>query len=367
MHLYLHVPFCARRCAYCDFAIAVRRVVPAETYTDLLLQEWAGWQGHEAWHASPQIHTIYFGGGTPSLLPPDSLGRLLDRIRTDRPLDPDAEITLEANPEDVTAPTAAAWRKLGINRVSLGAQSFDPGVLAWMHRVHGAEAIPRAVGTLRDAGFRNLSLDLIFALPSDLGRDWSRDLDQALALEPEHLSFYGLTVEPRTPLARWIGRQAVTPAQDDRWAAEFLLAHERLGCAGFEHYEVSNFARPGFRSRHNSAYWARRPYIGLGPSAHSGLGEVRQWNRREYADWARALLAGESPVQDREVLDAPGRELEDLYLGLRTREGLPWDRLAESVRTGWTREGWARREGDRLALTPEGWLRLDALVPAAIP
>lgn len=364
MHLYLHVPFCARRCSYCDFAIAVRREVPSREYADRVIREWDRWQHHPAWRAAPEIETIYFGGGTPSLLDPDQLRRVLDAIRIRGPLTANAEVTLEANPENVTAGLAAQWAALGVNRISLGGQSFNPAVLQWMHRTHDAEAIPRAVAVLRDQGLANVSLDLIFALPEHLERDWARDLGLALALDPSHLSLYGLTVESHTPLAHWVARGEEAEPPDETWATEFLLAHRTLESAGFEHYEVSNFGRPGFRSQHNSAYWRRRPYIGLGPSAHSGFGPVRQWNQRDYSAWARAVESGGDPVAGREALEEDAVALETLYLGLRTREGVPRGLIPVATIDSWVRNGWAVDAGGRVALKPEGWLRLDALVGA---
>src|SRR6059058_451150 len=210
-HLYVHVPFCRRRCTYCDFSIAVRKRIPTREYVDAVVQELRqgltdpGRQPGDS--GSTAVETIYFGGGTPSLLPPDALAMLLTSLRDAFPVTSfrDAvEVTVEANPEDVTPDAATSWRRAGINRVSLGAQSFDDRVLQWMHRSHDAARIAAAVRTLRDAGVDNISLDLIFALPAMLERDWARDLERALALRPDHLSLYGLTVEERTPLARWI-------------------------------------------------------------------------------------------------------------------------------------------------------------------
>jgi oxygen-independent coproporphyrinogen-3 oxidase len=233
VHLYIHVPFCARRCSYCDFAIAVRRDVPSERFAELVLREWSGWQSHPAWARSPRVSTVYFGGGTPSRLAPEAIARIIEQVWTDRGVEAGAEITLEANPDDVTPAAAEAWRAAGVNRISLGAQSFDPAVLRWMHRTHDVAQIGGAVETLRTAGIEELSLDLIFGLPALLERDWTADLEHALALEPGHLSLYGLTVEERTPLARWAARGAVTPVDDDRYAAEFLAAHQRLAQAGY--------------------------------------------------------------------------------------------------------------------------------------
>ncbi|MGE0352281.1 MAG: radical SAM family heme chaperone HemW [Gemmatimonadales bacterium] len=361
MHLYLHVPFCARRCSYCDFAIAVRRVVPSEGYADAILCEWDLRQEDHAWRGSSRIDTIYFGGGTPSLLEPAALERILAAFGRRREIAGDAELTLEANPDDVTTSRAADWHRLGINRISLGAQSFNPDVLRWMHRTHSAADVPRAVETLRRAGIANLSLDLIFGLDPALRRDWGHDLTLALSLEPSHLSLYGLTVEERTPLARWVVAGTVRPADEDRYAREFLEADARLTEAEFEHYEVSNYARAGFRSRHNSAYWERRPFLGLGPSAHSGSGTRRRWNIREWAAYQRAIAAGQDPVEGTEDLDPAAVSLEDRYLGLRTNRGIPAATLGPAQVEAWTTAGWARASAGRVVLTPEGWLRMDAM------
>jgi len=365
MHLYVHVPFCARRCSYCDFAIAVRREVPSAAFTEAILAEWARWRADARLEVTPALSTVYFGGGTPSRLDPSELSRLIDAFVGNRPLLAGAEVTLEANPEDVTADSATGWRRAGVNRVSLGVQSFDPAVLAWMHRTHTADQVGPAVARLRDAGITNISLDLIYGLPIHLGRDWSRDLDAAVALEPAHLSLYALTVEPATPLSRWIDRGSATAAGDELQASEFLLAHERLTGAGFAHYEVSNYALPGREAVHNRAYWARRPYLGLGPSAHSALGARRWWNVREWEGWRQMVSAGGSPVAGEERLDQDKVVLEDLYLGLRTSQGVPLTAVPAAIRAAWLGQGWARESGERLQLLPEGWLRLDALVVQA--
>ena len=369
MHLYIHVPFCARRCSYCDFAIAVRREVPSRRFVDQLLLEWRAAGDRQDIPAAAPLATVYLGGGTPSLLDPVQLARLLAALRAERPWAPGAEVTLEANPDDVTPAAAAAWVSAGINRVSLGVQSFDPSVLTWMHRTHAAAQVPGAVRTLRGAGITSLSLDLIYALPEALGRDWDADLDQALALAPDHLSLYGLTVESRTPLGRWVDRGAALPSPEERYAAEFLAARARLTAAGFHHYEVSNYARPGREAVHNSAYWRRSPYLGLGPSAHSALGARRWWNLREWAAWATALESGVTTVEAEERLDPDAVRVEDLYLGLRTDAGVGEGCLPKSLVGSWIEQGWARVTDGRVLLTGEGWLRLDALVAraAAIP
>ena len=364
VHLYLHVPFCARRCSYCDFAIAVRREVPSDAYVDAVLREWTLWQSDPVWDVSPEVQTIYFGGGTPSRVTPASIARILAQVGADRPITADAEITLEANPDDVTFAAATSWRAAGVNRVSLGVQSFDPAVLEWMHRTHTTGQVPLAVEALRASGIEDLSLDLIFGLPAALGRDWDLDLERAFALAPEHLSLYGLTVEAHTPLGHWTDRGEVMPVDEDSYAAEFLLAHRALGAHGYEHYEISNAGRPGYRARHNSAYWRRAPFVGLGPAAHSGMGNERRWNVREWAAYQRLTAAGKSPLEGREFLDNAAVTLEELYLGLRTSEGLALHQVPGPVTSQWERAGWATEGAGRVRLTAEGWLRLDALVPS---
>ena len=380
MHLYVHVPFCVRRCSYCDFSIAVRKRIPAREYVDAVLAEldilvrsspeWVNPGAMRRGTPEPGLDTLYLGGGTPSLLPRDDLTRLLtslfDAFRSTPSLDA-VEVTLEANPEDVTRENAVAWQTAGVNRVSLGAQSFDDRVLAWMHRSHDAARIGAAVRTLRAVGIDNISLDLIFALPAELQRDWGRELDLALSLLPSHLSLYGLTVEERTPLSRWISRGAATPPDDERYAFEYLLAHERLAAAGYQFYEVSNAARDGARSRHNSAYWSGHPYLGIGPAAHSFDGRARRWNLSAWEAYWQAVEKGQSPVESQEVLTPEQQELERTYLALRTEEGVslsdhPTIRPSDAFRAGWLEV-----RGARVRCTAEGWLRLDALVRDLTP
>jgi oxygen-independent coproporphyrinogen-3 oxidase len=336
--------------------------VPSRAFTDAILAEWRLRQGHAIWGDSPEVHTVYLGGGTPSRLEPGSVGRLLDGIARERPIAAGAEVTLEANPDDVRPESAAVWRAAGVNRVSLGVQSFDPAVLRWMHRTHTTDQVAPAVEVLRGAGIAEISLDLIFGLPAALGREWERDLDAAFGLAPEHLSLYGLTIEDHTPLAHWTARGEVAPVDEDRYAAEFLRASRALRAEGFDHYEVSNAGRPGHHARHNSAYWRRSPFIGLGPSAHSGLGRTRRWNLREWAAYERAVAAGADPNEGSEELSDASVAVEEVYLGLRTREGLPSDRLDPDTVRGWVASGWAELGQGRVRLIPEGWLRLDALV-----
>ena len=363
-HLYVHVPFCQRRCSYCDFSIAVRKHVPGSEYVDAVLSELRSADPGPGARGEA-LDTLYLGGGTPSLLPAPDLTRLLtsllDAYSSTPSLD-DVEVTLEANPEDVSPTAAGLWRAAGVNRVSLGAQSFDDQVLQWMHRSHDAARIGDAVRTLRGSGIENISLDLIFALPEELQRDWERDLDHAISLLPSHISLYGLTVEPRTPLDRWISRGATTLPADERYAEEYLLAHQRLTANGFQFYEVSNAARDGHRSRHNSAYWSGRPYVGLGPAAHSFDGQSRRWNIAAWEAYRRALAEGRSATESEETLTEDQQELERVYLALRTADGLPLRRPPPPSAAPWVAKGWVVHDGDRLRCTPEGWLRLDELV-----
>lgn len=358
-HLYVHVPFCGRRCVYCDFSIAVRREPPVDEFAAAVATEL---EVRRVTDASIQLDTLYFGGGTPSRLGGVGVAKLIDVIRDSVALAPGAEVTLEANPEDVTPSAAAQWRAAGVNRLSLGAQSFDDAVLTWMHRTHDADAIGRAVVAARHAGIDNLSLDLIFALPQELERSWQTDLSRALELSPEHVSLYGLTIEPHTPLGRAHRRGQVIDAPDERYEREFLEAHEMLGAAGFEHYEVSNYGLASRCSRHNSAYWSGAAYLGVGPSAHGFDGEIRRWNRTAYVDWLRTLAAGSDPIQGDETLTEDNRSAESVYLGLRTSHGVVLQEAELARVAPWIDAGWAVVDGSRrLVLTPRGWLRLDAL------
>lgn len=364
-HVYVHVPFCARRCSYCDFAIAVRREVPVAEFVDALRAELRIRFG--APRAPLPIDTLYFGGGTPSHLGSDGVSRMLDLMREYFTWTDDAEVTLEANPDDVTSRAPAAWRAAGVTRVSLGAQSFDDHVLKWMHRSHAANQIDRAVDRIRDTAFASWSFDLIFALPAALDRDWQRDLDLALGKAPPHLSLYGLTVEAGTALAKWTERGEVAAADESSYESQFLSAHAAATAAGFDHYEVSNFAQPGHHARHNRSYWQGVPYLGIGPSAHGFDGEVRRWNRAAYAAWRDAISHGADPVGGSEVIGREEADLEQVYLGLRTTEGLVLEKENLLVVAPWIASGWATLTGDRLTLTSLGWLRLDSLAAALTP
>ena len=362
--LYVHVPFCVRRCSYCDFAVQAMREAPTGDWLDAVTAEMRLLAEERGWTTPLALDTVYLGGGTPSMLAPHAMAELRDRLAPYAVWGDDAEWTCEANPESFAPETARAWRAAGVNRISLGAQTFHEPALRWMGRLHGADGPARAMAVAREAGFGNVSVDLIFALPERLGRDWSEDLFRALLLEPEHVSLYGLTAEAAAPLGRWVQEGRETLADDDRYADEYLLAHRTLTGAGFEHYEVSNFGLPGLRSRHNFVYWTGAPYAALGPGAHAFHPPLRRWNLRSWDAYRDALLAGRAPTEGEESVDEETAALERVWLLLRTVQGYPLGGAAQAERRLaelWTGQGWARVDDGVLRLTAEGWLLLDRL------
>ena len=319
--VYVHVPFCLTRCHYCDFV----------TYTGMegLRRPYAAAVAEEAALAvaalgpePPPVTSVFVGGGTPTLLPAEDLGRLLDRLRELLAFAPGAEVTVEANPETVDAATAAGLAGAGVTRVSMGAQSFDDRVLAALGRVHDAARVGAAVATLRAAGVPALNLDLIYGGPGEDDRSWAATLEAAIALDPEHLSAYALTIEPATKFGRLIaaGRMA-EPAEDDL-ADRYETACAVLAGAGYGHYEVSNWARPGHASRHNLTYWRRGRYLGLGAGAHEFDGTTRRWNLAGVPAYLEAVHDGRRPTEGQERLDPEQARFEALALRLRTVEGL---------------------------------------------
>jgi oxygen-independent coproporphyrinogen-3 oxidase len=362
--LYIHVPFCTRRCSYCDFAVQATRQAPAGEWLEAVGAELRMLAEENGWDAPLRLNTVYVGGGTPSLLGPDSMAALRDRLAPWAQWDDEAEWTCEANPESFTADVAHGWRQSGVNRISLGAQTFHEPTLKWMGRLHGPDGPERAFGAARGAGFHNVSVDLIFGVPARLGRDWGDDLVRALLLEPEHVSLYGLTAEAAAPLGRWVGEGRETLADDDRYADEYLLAHDTLTGAGFEHYEVSNFGLPGRRSRHNFVYWTGEPYAALGPGAHGYQPPLRRWNVRSWDEYRDRLRAGRSPTEDTETVDDETAGLERAWLRLRTDAGWPMDEAGPAARRladQWVGGGLAAERGGRVRLTERGWLLLDDL------
>ena len=323
-HLYIHVPFCRLVCAYCDFVTVGGRAAEIPRYTDAVLRELA------LRPAAGELATVYFGGGTPSLLPASTVAWLV-QAAVDRWGTRPSEITLEANPSSRETPDWAGLQAAGVNRISLGVQSLRDAELSALARGHTAVEARTAFAAARAAGFQNLSIDLIYGIPGQSVTDWTDGLRRALALAPDHLSLYALQLAlapdewaapPRPGALRWRARLAAQ--QDDGLAADqYAIAEELLDAAGYRHYELSSWARPGFESRHNSAYWARRPYTGLGAGAHSYDGAARRWwNERDLDAYLGAVEAGAQPTAGDEQLDEPTRAFEAVALGLRRVDGL---------------------------------------------
>lgn len=320
-----------------------------------------------------RLATLYWGGGTPSLLSPDGFERVADLVLGIAPKSDKLEWTLELNPGDATSERLGRWRERGVTRISVGAQSFDARRLEFLGRTHGAETAAEAVRAAADAGFDDVSLDLIFNLqvpatsPSDRRRAWARDLAIAFDLPITHLSLYGLTIEPGTAFHARVQGGARLTGPDTAFAAEYRAACRASRRAGFEHYEVSSFARPGHRSRHNSAYWTGAPYLGLGPAAHSFDGMRRWANVSSLTGWAEALATEGDPREFVELLSPSQRDLETLYLGLRRAEGVERGHPllgggAEPVVRALAREGMVFESDGRIACTERGFLLLDEIL-----
>lgn len=381
--LYVHIPFCEKKCAYCDFYSVASRGG---------MQDFLAALGREIELAAPagegrSFETVFFGGGTPSLLPPPAVADILARLRGAFVVLPDAEITLEANPGAVAEGNLDGYRAAGVNRLSVGVQSFLEDELRFLGRIHGAAEARAVVRRARGAEFSNISLDLIYGLPGQRPDAWRRSLDEALALGTEHLSAYNLIVEESTPLARMVRSGGVAPNPSAFDAELYALTMDLLADAGYEQYEVSNYARPGRRCRHNLAYWTHEPYLGFGPSAHSFWRDGctpygrRWWNRADLAGYTRALDRGLPPRGGEETLGPREALLERMFLGLRS-DGVNLARLREEF-------GWSPEEGTGgpveellaaslatlrrgvLRLTRRGYLLCDEitarLIPASVP
>lgn len=367
-HLYVHVPFCRSKCAYCAFHSTVE--TPPDGYADRIATE--------ARLRAPgglAAQTVYVGGGTPTALGPDGLALLCAAIRGSLRADapPPREWTVEANPGTLCRETAIRLRAAGVTRLSLGAQAFDAATLARLGRRHDADAIRGAVAIARSAGFAEVGLDLIAGVPGTGPTAWTRTLEAALALEPDHLSVYALTVEPGTALADAVAEGTLRMPDDDAQLDALALAGERLAAAGFHRYEISNYARPGHECRHNLAVWRGEDYLGLGPSAASRWGLCRWTNHPDNAAWSAALAAGILPPRDEEVLP-PGEDATERFVtGLRLTEGVAPDRSSERGRA-W--EGSLRRlaslglveaVGTRWRLTGRGREVADAVAAELLP
>ena len=357
--LYVHFPFCAHRCHYCDFSVTRAADPPVDRWLSAIERELAWWFEGGGWDGDTVLDSIFVGGGTPSLMGAEGMEALAARIAAWFRIDPDrTEWTAEANPASFNAELGARWRAAGVNRLSLGVQAFDDAVLSWLGRLHDRSRASRTVGEAEAAGFDRVSLDLLFGLPSEVSRDLAAEVEAAIALGVSHLSLYGLTVEPRTPLAEWIRLGRVRQPNEDRYAAEYRLLSRRLRAAGYDHYEVSNFARPGTQCRHNWSYWNRTSYLAVGPSAHGFLPPIRSWNVFRWDRYERALQAGRGPLEGWELVGTEEEELERIWLALRTERGID---LEEVRRADWIEAGWLEERNGRFVATIEGWLRLDAM------
>jgi oxygen-independent coproporphyrinogen-3 oxidase len=317
--IYIHIPFCRSRCSYCDFATGMYSTAMAERYVLSLVNEIGSWCEVER---PETVDTIYFGGGTPSLLSPLQLETLLKAVSKRFTVLDNAEVTIEINPGTVTPAALAAFRALGVNRASFGAQTFDDGELARLGRSHTADETRRTFRYLRDAGFDNISFDLIAGLPGQTMAGWRRNLAEAFSLRPEHLSFYLLEVHEGTPLANHI-KSGLQPKPDEDLAADmYEVMLDKASEAGYEHYEISNLCLPGYESRHNTKYWTAAPYYGFGCSAHSYDGGFRRWaNERELARYMEIIEQDRRAIVSETQLTEADRQAEAVFLGLRMMQG----------------------------------------------
>lgn len=339
--LYVHVPFCRKACHYCDFYFTPRSSL-MEAYVEGLLAEM---DLYSPWLGAARIETVFFGGGTPSWLPIPMLERIFRRLESFSTFSPH-ELTLEANPEDITLEKLSAWRTLGITRLSVGVQSFSPAVLRTLGRWHRPGQAQRAVEAVAQAGFASWSVDMIFAVPGQSWETLQADIAFVVEREGPHLSFYGLTLEPRTVLYKKHQQGRFTAVEEETYTMQYEALQAYLRAKGFQWYEVSNWARPGHECQHNWRYWLRRPYLGLGPSAHSYVPEVRWANRASLSGYLQAVERGEFPWEFQEELTAEQVELEVWITGLRTRWGVEWawversssaqrrERIAAQLRAG---------------------------------
>jgi len=364
--LYVHVPWCRHVCPYCDFNVYAARKPPEADYTAALVRELADWADSPSF-AGRRIASVYVGGGTPSLFSSDAVGRVVATARERFGFDDDAEITLEANPGTVDAASLRAYRAAGVNRLSLGVQSFHARLLERLGRDHTAADTHAAVAAAGEAGVQNVSLDLIFAVPGSTLADWAADLERAVALEPAHVSAYALTFEERTPFHAWRKSGRLQALDEDDEAAMGELAAERLPAAGYARYEISSWARPGRASSHNQRYWDGSPYLGLGAGAHSFHPgpPARRWSTlRQPQAYMEAVAAGRSAVADEHRLDVDEARGDFVFTGLRRLAGVDGARFARRFGLsivaafphvpGLVRDGLLEWNGEALRLSPQG-------------
>jgi oxygen-independent coproporphyrinogen-3 oxidase len=368
--IYIHIPFCKQACHYCNFHFSTNLALQND-FTAALLKE-IGLR--DSYLAKELVETIYFGGGTPSLLPDTVMREILESVYTHFNIGPEPEITLESNPDDMLPDRLRVWKEMGINRLSIGIQSFFNEDLAWMNRAHDAQQALRAVEGAKNAGFGNFSLDLIYGLPGMTDEQWGKNLLKTISLDAPHISCYALTVEPKTALYQLIRMKKSADVQPEKQARQFLTGIRALEQAGYEHYEISNFARPGMRSRHNSSYWQSKKYLGLGPSAHSFEGRSRQWNISNNALYIRSLMSGQLCFESE---DLQPKDLLNEYImtSLRTMEGLDlqWvsdqfgkdkERLLENNAAVYIHSKQMERSDEKLVLTRNGKLFADGIAAA---
>ncbi|MGH9931868.1 MAG: radical SAM family heme chaperone HemW [Pyrinomonadaceae bacterium] len=363
--IYIHIPFCRSHCSYCDFATGMYHAETAERYVRILVNEIGSWRLVEP---PETVDTIYFGGGTPSLLSPGQLENLLNAVHQRFAVSANAEVTIEINPGSATPERLAAFRSLGVNRASFGAQTFDDSELARLGRSHSSDDTRRTFRYLRDAGFDNVSFDLIAGLPGQTMAGWRRNLDEAFALRPEHLSFYLLEVHQGTPLANHI-KTGLQPRPDEDLAADmYEVMLDRAVEAGYDHYEISNLCLPGLEARHNTKYWTAAPYYGFGCSAHSYDGESRRWaNERDPVRYMEMIEQERTAVVEKTQLSEVDRQAEAVFLGLRMMQGFSFTEFSrafgadlrekhEMDLTRFREAGLIECNGDLLKLTRAGAL-----------
>ncbi|MGH2540091.1 MAG: radical SAM family heme chaperone HemW [Actinomycetota bacterium] len=359
--IYVHVPFCLTRCGYCDFNAYAGLDELKPRYLRALLREVSltapGWDGAE-------IASVFLGGGTPTTMSPDDLGALLSELTASFEFALDAEVTTEANPDTVDEASLAGLLGAGYTRLSMGAQSFDPVVLQALERLHSPESARRAVAAARAAGYSNVNLDLIYGAHGETLESWERTLEETIALAPEHVSAYALTIEPATPLGRAVARGDVPPPDPDVQADMFQLACSMLRDNGYGHYEVSNWAKPGYECVHNLGYWRRQPYLGLGAGAHSYRDDRRWWNVRPPEEYLATVERGELPVGGDERLDPSDAYLEEVFLRLRILEGVPSSWVDDDRAEPFLESGLLVADDGALVPTERGMLLLNELVLA---
>ena len=356
--IYIHIPFCKSRCKYCDF-FSTTHMEKREQYVEALLCEWQDRKNelHEP------IRTLYIGGGTPSTLTVDSLQLIVDSLLESEGgnLARPKEITLEVNPGDVTLEKAQAWRAMGINRLSMGVQSFDDTLLQLIGRRHTAQQAREAVATAQAAGFDNISIDLMYALPSQTIQQWRKDVAQALQLGVQHISTYGLIYEEGTHLTNLLEQGIIEAVDEDTELQMYDYLVEQLTMNGFVHYEVSNFSLPGRQSQHNSSYWNNTPYLGLGAGAHSYDGNTRTWNVSDLDEYIQQAINHHLQPEKEELTDED-KHTERVMLGLRTNQGVAVEDVQLDKAQPYLQQRLLKQEGNRLIATTQGWHILNRII-----